>query len=87
MPDADQLRELLEQAGFDEVRVTRHALPLSFECASQLRSTLAASAISADLDALSAQRRDQLGLVLERRVVVGDALRAAAVAHLAFAPR
>jgi ubiquinone/menaquinone biosynthesis C-methylase UbiE len=87
MPDAGQLRELLEHAGFDEVRVARHALPLSFECASQLGSTLAASPISADLDALPAQRRDQLGQVLERRVVVADALHAEAVAHLAFARR
>jgi ubiquinone/menaquinone biosynthesis C-methylase UbiE len=87
MPDADQLRELLEHAGFDDVRVTRHALPLSFECASQLGSTLAASPISADVDALSAQRRVQLGQVLERRVLVSDALHAEAVAHLAFARR
>jgi SAM-dependent methyltransferase len=87
MPDPDQLRELLEEVGFDEVRVTRDALPLSFDCAAQLGSTLAASPISADLDALSAQRRDQLGQVLERRVVVADALHAEAVAHLAFARR
>ena len=55
-----RLRELLEESGFDDVRVTQDALPLSFECAAQLRSTLAASAIAADLDALSAQRREQL---------------------------
>src|SRR5437763_4959515 len=42
MPDADQLRELLEEAGFDDVRVTRHALPLKFESAAQLCSPLAA---------------------------------------------
>jgi SAM-dependent methyltransferase len=87
MPDADRLRELLEHAGFDDIRVTRDALPLSFDCAAQLGSTLAASPISADLDALSAQRRDQLGQALERRVVVDDALHAEAVAHLAFARR
>jgi hypothetical protein len=87
MPGADQLRELLEHAGFDEIRVTRDALPLSFDSAAQLGSTLAASPISADLDALSAQRREQLGQALERRVMVDDALHAEAVAHLGLARR
>jgi ubiquinone/menaquinone biosynthesis C-methylase UbiE len=85
MPDADQLRELLEGSGFDDVRVTRHALPLTFECSAQLVATLAASAIAADLDALSAQRQEQLAQALERRVAVEDPLRAKAVANLAFA--
>lgn len=87
MADADQLRKLLEESGFDEVRVTQDALPLSFECAAQLRSTLAASAIAAELDALSAQRRERLRETLERRVAVDDALHAKAVAHLAFGRR
>jgi ubiquinone/menaquinone biosynthesis C-methylase UbiE len=87
MPDADQLRELLENAGFDQVRVTRDALPLSFESAAQLGSTLAASAIAADLDALSAPRREQFGQALERRLAADDALHAEAVANLAFARR
>lgn len=87
MPDADRLRELLEHAGFDEIRVTRETLPLSFDSAAQLGSTLAASPIRADLDALSEPRRAQLGRALERRVAVDDALHAEAVAHLAFARR
>lgn len=87
MPDADQLRELLEHAGFAEIRVTRDALPLSFDSAAQLGSTLAASPIRADLDALSASRREQLAQALERRVAANDALHAEAVAHLAFARR
>jgi ubiquinone/menaquinone biosynthesis C-methylase UbiE len=87
MPDADQLQELLQESGFEEVRVTRHALPLSFECAALLGSTLAASAIAAELDALSAQRREQLGQALERTVAVDDALHAEAVANLALARR
>jgi SAM-dependent methyltransferase len=85
MPHADQLRELLQESGLDEVRVTRNALPLRFECAAQLGSTLAASAIAADIDALSPQRREQFGQALERRAAVDDALHAEAVAHLAFA--
>src|SRR5436190_7559369 len=53
MPDADQLRELLQEARFNDVRVARHALPLTFECADQLDSRLATSAIAADLDVSS----------------------------------
>jgi SAM-dependent methyltransferase len=87
MPDADRLRGLLERAGFDEIRVTREELPLSFDSAAQLGSTLSASAIGADLDALSARLREQLGEALERRVAADDALHAEAVAHLASARR
>jgi SAM-dependent methyltransferase len=87
MPDADQLRELLDESGFDDVRVTRAALPLNFESAAQLGSTLAVSAIAADLDALSTRRRAQLARALERRVTVNEVLHAEAVAHLAFARR
>jgi len=87
MPDAEQLRELLKHAGFNEIRVTREKLPLRFDSAAELGSTLASSPIRADLDALSAPRREQLGQALERRVAVNDALHAEAVAHLAFACR
>ena len=87
MPRADRLRELLEESGFDDVRVTQAVLPLSFECAAQLGSTLAASAIAADLDALSAKRREELALALERTVASNEALHAEAVAHLAVARR
>jgi ubiquinone/menaquinone biosynthesis C-methylase UbiE len=87
MPDGNELQELLQESGFEEIRVTRHALPLSFECTDLLASTLAASAIAADLDALSAERREQLAQALERSVAVDDALHAKAVANLAFARR
>jgi SAM-dependent methyltransferase len=87
MADADALRELLEVSGFDDVRVVREALPLSFESATQLGSTLAASAIAAALEALTPQRRAQLDQVIERNTAANDALHAQAVAHLAFACR
>ena len=87
LPYAGQLRELMEESGFDHVRVTRDALPLRFESAAQLGSTLAASAIAADLDALPARRRKQLARALERRVAINEALQAGAVAHLAVARR
>jgi SAM-dependent methyltransferase len=87
MPDADRLRELLIRAGFHEIRVTREKLPLRFDSAAQLGSTLTSSPIRADLDVLSAPRREQLRQALERRVAVSDALRSQAVAHLAFGRR
>jgi SAM-dependent methyltransferase len=87
MPHADELRDLLEGVCFSDVRVTRHALPLTFECAAQLASTLASSPIAADLDALSVRRRDELTQWLEKRLATNDALHAEAVANLAFARR
>jgi SAM-dependent methyltransferase len=87
MPNADRLRKLLERSGFEDVRVTRAALPLEFECEVQLGSTLAVSAVAADLDRLSATRREQLAEAIERRVAIHDALHAEVVAHLAFARR
>ena len=87
MPDPSRLRELLEHAGFREIRVTREKLPLTFDSAAQLASTLAASAIRAELDALPACRREQLRQAVERRVAISGALQAEAVAHLAFARR
>ena len=85
LPTAGELRALLQASGFDDVRTTRHALPLSFECAAQLASTLSFSAIAADLAALSAPRQERLVEALERRLAVDDVLRAEAVANLAFA--
>ena len=87
MPDAEQLRNLLEHTGFDDVQVTRAALPVRFDSAAQLGSTLAASAIAADLEALPARLREQLGKALDRRTAANDALDAEAVAHVAFARR
>jgi SAM-dependent methyltransferase len=87
MPDAGQLKEALTHSGFEDVRITRDALPLDFECAAQLGSTLAVSAIAVDVDRLPATRREQLARALERRVAVDEALHAEVVAHLAFARR
>jgi ubiquinone/menaquinone biosynthesis C-methylase UbiE len=87
MPDADQLRNLLEESGFADVRVTQDVLPLRFESAAQLGSTLAVSAIASDLDALSVRGREELARALERGVAIDDPLHAEAVAHLAVARR
>jgi SAM-dependent methyltransferase len=87
LPDAAELRELLAESGFGDIRVTRRVLPLSFDSAAQLGSTLAASGIAANVDALPPERRQELDLALECRVAVEDALHAEAVAHVAFGRR
>ena len=86
-PPVCALHHLLKHAGFNEIRVTREKLPLGFDSAAQLGSILAFSPIRANLDVLSAPRREQLGQALELRVAVNDALHAEAVEHLAFARR
>jgi SAM-dependent methyltransferase len=60
-PDGGQLGALIEQAGFDEVRVSQRALPVSFEGgAEQLVSTLVPTPIAAAIDLLSDEQRRQL---------------------------
>ncbi|MHB8641962.1 MAG: class I SAM-dependent methyltransferase [Gaiellaceae bacterium] len=86
MPEAEQLRRALEDGGFDDVRVTRETLPLSFDDADQLITTLTASAIAADLDALSAEQREALGDAIKRNVAaVGS--ESVAVSNVGYARR
>jgi ubiquinone/menaquinone biosynthesis C-methylase UbiE len=60
-PDGERLAELLEQAGFDEVSVSRRTLPVTFEGgAAQVISTLAATPLAGEIDRLSPDRRDRL---------------------------
>lgn len=87
MPDARRLRELLEESGFTDVRMKQAVLPLRFECAAQLRSTLAVSGIASEVEALSVDRRKQLARALERHLARCGALDADALAHLAVARR
>jgi len=62
-PDGERLGELLEQAGFDEVRVSRRVLPVTFEGGpAQLVSTLAVTPLAGEID----QRPDE-----DRRRLVG----------------
>jgi SAM-dependent methyltransferase len=87
LSDTGQIRELLKGSDFAEVRFRTEALPLTFDDAHQLGSTLAASGIAADLDALPAERREELGHAIERNVANSGALDAEAVSHIAFARR
>jgi ubiquinone/menaquinone biosynthesis C-methylase UbiE len=60
-PDGELLAGLLEQAGFDEVRVSRRTLPVTFEGgAAQLVSTLAATPLAGEIDLLPADQRQRL---------------------------
>lgn len=66
-PDAGPLAELLEHAGFRDVRVSRHALPVTYEDgAEQLYRTLAASGIIERLKELAGEQQQQLADALTR---------------------
>jgi SAM-dependent methyltransferase len=91
MPRADQLRDLLVEAGFANVEVTRRALPSRFEGGgAQFASTLAASGIAADVAALPPDRRAELDRAVARHFApfaAGGAVAADAVSHVALAHR
>lgn len=91
LASADELRRLLEQAGFDDVRVTRESLPFVIEGgAARLVSTLAASGIAAELEAMSAAEKQRLADAVARNVEVvasDGTLHSEAAANLAFARR
>lgn len=60
-PDGEQLGALLREAGFVDVRVSSHVLPVIFdEGPGQLVATLAASPLAAELDQLSDEQKEQL---------------------------
>jgi SAM-dependent methyltransferase len=60
---------LFEQAGFEEVRVSTHVLPVKFERGpAQLVLTLAASGVAREIDQLSIERKQLLVEALARAV-------------------
>jgi SAM-dependent methyltransferase len=70
-PDGGQLGALIEQAGFQEVRVSQRALPVRFEGGpEQLLSTLAPTPLATDIDGLSAEQRR--GLLHSVAEALGD---------------
>jgi ubiquinone/menaquinone biosynthesis C-methylase UbiE len=91
MPRAEDIRELLEAAGFTAVRVTHRTLPLSFDAdPGQLMSTLAASGIATDLKGVPTDTQKRLAETLERNIsglVVDATIQSEAASHLAFAVR
>jgi ubiquinone/menaquinone biosynthesis C-methylase UbiE len=66
-PDAGPLAELLEDAGFRDVHVSQHVLPVTYEDgAEQLYRTLVASGIVEQLNELPGERQQQLAVTLTR---------------------
>lgn len=91
MPRAEDLRTLLERAGFLEVRVAGRVLPVTFEGGpAQLAATLAAAGVAAELEALSPPDKERLhaGVAeLSCPFMADGALRSQLAAHLAIARR
>ena len=92
LPDAADLHALLGDAGFADITVTSHELPVTFEAgAEQLAGTLAASAVASELETLPAQDKARLRAVvieLSRPLQTdGGALRSHLASNLAIARR
>jgi len=91
LPRADELRALLERAGFRDVQVEDRVLPVTFEGGpEQLAATLAAAGVAGELEALSPQDKDRLHdavAELSRPLMDDGALRSQLASHLAIARR
>ena len=91
LPRADDLRTLLERAGFREVRVADRVLPVTFEGGpEQLGATLAAAGVAGELEALSPPAKERLHTSvaeLSRPLMADGALRSQLASHLAIARR
>jgi SAM-dependent methyltransferase len=88
---ADQLRDLLTAAGFEDVRVDRHTVDVVFEGGpAQFVSTLAASGIAAEIEALSAEAQAELLQAFDKHaspLCPDGTLRSPTSANLALARR
>jgi len=91
LPLADDLRALLERAGFQGVRVEDRVLPVTFEGGpEQLAATLAAAGVAVELEALSPRDREHLHdavTELSRPLMADGALLSRLASHLAIARR
>ena len=86
-PEGDQLRGLLEAAGFDDIVVAPHSLPVVFEAgAAQVVATLAVTPLADPIDELPAARREQLVAAVARRTGDGP-IRATLESNIAVARR
>jgi SAM-dependent methyltransferase len=87
-PDPRQLAQLIEAAGFDEVRVSRRVLPLSFEGgAEQLVSTLAATPVASEIDRLAEHQRERLVELVAQEAGADGAIDAVFESNIALARR
>jgi SAM-dependent methyltransferase len=91
LPEADELARLCEEAGFTDVVVDRHVLPVVFEGGvPQLVATLSAANIGPQVAALDAAGRADLLVAAEAALAPFDqegALHSAAASHIARASR
>jgi SAM-dependent methyltransferase len=91
LPRADDLRALLERAGFKDVRVADRVLPVTFEDGpEQLAGTLAAAGVAAELEALSPPDKERLHASvaeLSGPLMADGALRSQLASNLAIARR
>jgi SAM-dependent methyltransferase len=91
LPRADDLRTLLERAGFQDVRVEDRVLPVTFEGGpAQLAATLDAAGVASELEALSPRDRERLHANVaefSRPLMADGALRSQLASHLAIARR
>ena len=68
-PSGEQLAVLLQDAGFDEVHVATHVLPVTFEDGpAQLAATLAATPVADEIDKLSSEQKQRLALAVARSI-------------------
>ncbi len=66
-PEGERLGALLEAAGFHDVQVATHTLPVAFEGGpAQVVATLAVTPIAADIDRLSDEQRQRLVAAVAR---------------------
>jgi hypothetical protein len=88
---ADDLRMLLEQAGFQGVRVADRVLPVTWEGGpAQLTATLTAAGVAGELEALSPPDKERLHASvaeLSRPLMSHGALRSQLASHLVIARR
>jgi hypothetical protein len=88
---ADDLRTLLERAGFRDVQVADRVLPVTFEGGpTQLAATLAAARVAGELESLSPQEKEGLHdavAALCRPLIADGTLRSQLASHLAIAHR
>lgn len=89
LPDPNELEGLVRGAGFTNVQVTHHRLPLVWDGGpAQLVETLAASGIAAQVAALGdAGIRDLVAALADaaRSLLEGEAIRSEAAAHIVTA--
>jgi SAM-dependent methyltransferase len=86
LTDPGKLRRLLGDAGFDAVQISQEALPVNFEGAAQVVTTLAVTPLAVEIDQLTAADRQKLVAAVARRTGDG-AINSQLEANVALARR